>query len=438
MNTPSGREGKMGNKGDTCRVDVPMTGAETFQMSKDMFENLLGGIGSECNAKRVYICEDIGPDSFLVTYEWHQDNVESYKLHKIFRADGLGKEYPELWNKEVIETPDGYMAKLVFNGTVIGFWGVEKGEEGFSCQCLPKQMRMLSSFVASLVYSWKMMGRLHRLGYRDTLTGAGNLNSLYANLKFIPKDRPLGVVFADISGLKAMNDTYGHYAGNQLLIQTAEIFFQFFGMDSVYRVGGDEFILLWSDCTREDFDTRMEDIRNELQTHHISVALGDIWVPEFSMDFSVLEGQADKKMYKEKRDFQAAGGDIRSLGETKYANSGGIYLEYDNVPSPFAAFTVVSDPVGGIKDIFIEFVNEEFCQFLGGLQEAWIGKSLMTFLHAPDRSLWRYVHQAVLGEKNKAFICHCMFNDRNVQIAVKMISSRHGTLVIMPLTKEKE
>lgn len=55
---------------------------------------------------------------------------------------------------------------------------------------------------------------------------------------------PVGVAFADLNGLKYLNDTYGHEYGDQALRHLAEVSMEYFAKDQLYRVSGDEFVII--------------------------------------------------------------------------------------------------------------------------------------------------------------------------------------------------
>ena len=71
--------------------------------------------------------------------------------------------------------------------------------------------------------------------------------------------RPLLLLFADIDGLKPVNDVFGHAAGDQLLCEAAQLLVRNFrDMDIVARMGGDEFAVLQIDVGSDDARTVME------------------------------------------------------------------------------------------------------------------------------------------------------------------------------------
>jgi diguanylate cyclase (GGDEF)-like protein len=86
------------------------------------------------------------------------------------------------------------------------------------------------------------------LARRDVLTGASNrLAWEEALARYERSDSPVGVVLADVDGLKTANDAYGHEMGDRLLVRVAEILASSAPVPSAaaaFRIGGDEFAIL--------------------------------------------------------------------------------------------------------------------------------------------------------------------------------------------------
>jgi len=118
-------------------------------------------------------------------------------------------------------------------------------------------------------------------------------------------------IYADLDGLKQINDTHGHAEGSQAIVRTAEILRQTFReSDIVARLGGDEFTILAKDTsceTAEHITTRLqENLRNHnagrRQTYELSLSLGVLRVaPDVNATVEELMAQADQLMYEQKR-----------------------------------------------------------------------------------------------------------------------------------------
>ncbi len=118
------------------------------------------------------------------------------------------------------------------------------------------------------------------------------------------------ILFADLDGLKTINDTLGHDIGDKVIVDAAQILKQTFrDADIVARLGGDEFALFLPICAgkSEDFYLRLQDNIERFnqqpdRAYVISISLG-VQPGDMNSDLSVEEliGLADKLMYKHKR-----------------------------------------------------------------------------------------------------------------------------------------
>lgn len=149
---------------------------------------------------------------------------------------------------------------------------------------------------------------LHYLGTHDPLTGLYNRAYFDAELQRLDNSRdfPISIVVADIDGLKTVNDSQGHAAGDQLIKGAAEVLLTAFrAADVVARIGGDEFAVLLPRTDRDAAQTAMQRIRENgsvertsgAAAHLLSLGMATARQPGTLRD--TLK-QADKLMYKDK------------------------------------------------------------------------------------------------------------------------------------------
>lgn len=149
----------------------------------------------------------------------------------------------------------------------------------------------------------------------DVLTGFKNRKAYYKDIEAIEKDserctRPLGVVFADINGLKSINDRAGHEAGDRLITEIARVIADVFADASKYRIGGDEFVVLSFDENENDFLDKLKQLERNWKKGP-SAALGSVWLEE-AKDLEQSVALADKEMYQDKsRYYEKKGHDRR-------------------------------------------------------------------------------------------------------------------------------
>ena len=103
------------------------------------------------------------------------------------------------------------------------------------------------------------IGSAKQLAYKDPLTGVKNKRACEdyeAELDAKIKEgliRDFAVVSLDVNGLKMTNDTYGHKAGDELLISACRIICRHFSHSPVFRFGGDEFEVI---LQGQDYENR--------------------------------------------------------------------------------------------------------------------------------------------------------------------------------------
>jgi len=158
--------------------------------------------------------------------------------------------------------------------------------------------------------------RLHNLSLTDELTGLNNRRGFMilaaSLLKFAKRIKySLCLLYIDLDSLKSTNNTFGHAAGDSVIIHFANILTRTFrDSDVIGRLGGDEFVILLVDATENDIDSMKALLKNNVDTynlqsghqHIISFSLGVIRVyPDSMITMEELLSQADEAMYEHKR-----------------------------------------------------------------------------------------------------------------------------------------
>lgn len=150
----------------------------------------------------------------------------------------------------------------------------------------------------------------HLLEYEwshDRLTGLYNRNQYVRDLaEYYAEVECAGVLFFDLNNLKEVNDLYHHKAGDELLRRLADIIFcPEKEQIRCYRIGGDEFILIYAECTKKELEGIRKEIEGKLEANTrgdgipCSVAIGSVWSPTKG-DMENLVAEADRRMYENK------------------------------------------------------------------------------------------------------------------------------------------
>lgn len=140
----------------------------------------------------------------------------------------------------------------------------------------------------------------------DAMTGLKNKKAFMEDCK---KTVNGFVISADINSLKKTNDTYGHAAGDTLIISTAKTLQKHF-KHCVYRTGGDEFFLIIPDKTEEEICSSINDIKKDLKdltdksaTIDYSLSLGYCSISA-AKNITEALAKADEFMYEDKKNYK--------------------------------------------------------------------------------------------------------------------------------------
>jgi len=159
------------------------------------------------------------------------------------------------------------------------------------------------------------LAKAHRFAYHDPLTGLPNRRLLadhfdQAKAQAIRKHNHVALLFLDLDGFKAINDTIGHTAADRLLQQVASRLSSCVrSSDTACRYGGDELVVLLPDIDRpEQAVAACEKIRRELSLPYVidgtpvqaAASLGMATFPTDGTDCFDLIRSADRAMYREK------------------------------------------------------------------------------------------------------------------------------------------
>ncbi len=164
-----------------------------------------------------------------------------------------------------------------------------------------------------------LQSRLERLATRDGLTNIYNqisiLNKTKEHYNLAKENKKLfSITLIDVDNFKVVNDNYGHVFGNSVLIEIADSITTFFKSDccNYGRFGGDEFLIVCSDCNKDIQKEKMDNLLkgistikySESESVNLSISAGTYFI-DFSVegDYPTYEEAlefADRKMYESK------------------------------------------------------------------------------------------------------------------------------------------
>ena len=172
--------------------------------------------------------------------------------------------------------------------------------------------RQLEMHISNEILQKEELGSTRKMAYTDALTGVKNKRAFEEKKEEMEQSlaagtiNEFGIIVCDLNGLKVINDTKGHDAGDNYIKEASKIICTFFKHSPVFRIGGDEFVVLLQhddfrnrETLLNNFDKRMyENILKDAVV--ISTGL-DIYLTDKQDTFQLVFERADKKMYARKK-----------------------------------------------------------------------------------------------------------------------------------------
>ena len=271
--------------------------------------------------KCAVLCEAFSKDTKLLPMEQYVDDAfydiaESWKdtisgsnclIVKNQNDWDVVKERNPVWYQSIISAGGKKIVlfPLEFKGELLGYiWAINFSDE--KADTIKETLELTTFILASELYSYRMVERLHVLSSRDMLTGVMNRNEMNNYVDDIVAGKyqdSVGVIFADLNGLKTVNDQEGHIAGDQLLKNAASALKSVFPVNQVFRAGGDEFVIILMGTTEEGLRDKAEQLRKVSEDYPgLAFAIGFAHECEASNVRAAL-GCADKRMYEDKKKY---------------------------------------------------------------------------------------------------------------------------------------
>lgn len=286
---------------------------------------MMARIGETLQAERFLIFEESGHGTVSSTYEWRRDTAESVMkdtqnvpiaslkplydhfehnhmliLHEVEPFLQLHPDFQPMI-QGLTSLVSGH---LIQSGRSLGFTEVvNPASESFSSATF--LLSSLTSVLAIMLRNRDMIHRLETYSYRDQLTGVGNRRALLSFIRTIPDGTSLAFFFGDINGLKVENDTKGHEAGDLLIKKAATVLIAAAGPERVFRMGGDEFLLVVENITKQEADAMLKELRATYARQHVSVAIGCTVQVSPLRSIDTILSEADALMYENKRQMHA-------------------------------------------------------------------------------------------------------------------------------------
>lgn len=286
-------------------------------LKPEQFTKALEKLAEMMTAQTVYLATDLRQNGGSIYHSPLQgnDNLFSKKafptLMQLLESDGrvffsdietipIAEDEKEWMRKSKIVNGMGIMLKDTDNQCRGILFAVNIMREWQEAEPL-EWLRFDFSMAIENIDAFK---RIRELGNKDQLTGLLNRNSYQRAMEFYEKmgDETLNCVYIDVDGLHELNNQLGHTEGDRMLTTIARFLLETFGDETVYRIGGDEFLIFCSGITTETLESKLKSIQNSVIDAGYHISLGTATRSESPLVYEMVR-QAEGRMYEAKRQY---------------------------------------------------------------------------------------------------------------------------------------
>ncbi|SHM87231.1 GGDEF domain-containing protein [Ruminococcus flavefaciens] len=251
----------------------------------------------------------IDDDFFAVVDTWHETIAGSTCAFVKDKQDweNLRNRNP-VWYKSIKSSgiDNIILFPLRYRNQILGFiWATNFDVE--NALKIKETLELTTYFLSSELASHQLFNRLEVLSSQDVLTGVMNRNAMNNRIdSFIANnaksEESVGIVFADLNGLKHVNDNDGHFAGDLLLKDAALSLQKHFPEYEIYRAGGDEFMVLALEPDKDTFIKKVERFKSDTAAPD-TVCFATGWSYGTLGAIRKALQTADSNMYADKEEF---------------------------------------------------------------------------------------------------------------------------------------
>lgn len=247
-------------------------------------------------------------------------NPAAEKMFGYSRDELIGRDVARLHGSKEASKRFGAEAQRAFEG--YGYfetrsWMVRKNGESFPTEHFVRPIAFPAAgssrvvcVIRDITERTAVEEKLRFLSLHDPLTGLPNRNCFEEVVKRVETagDSRPGIMVLDVDGLKLINDTLGHEAGDILLRAAGEVICSCFrDGDHIARIGGDEFIVLLQQADESLLERTLDQVREALAEYNrshpqlpLSLSCGYAVSQEAGGSLQELRKKADNNMYREK------------------------------------------------------------------------------------------------------------------------------------------
>lgn len=310
--------------------NLHVKGNDEFGFLRRTINNMLKKIETEQNKvknneQKLYATlKSVGDGVIVVNKDCNVEflNLVAQKLTGWTHQEALGKPFDQIFNivneftrektispvTEVFETER--IVELSNHTLLISKDGTERSIEDTAAPIRDKFNNVIGCVLVFKDFSEKKekQKKIEYLSFHDQLTGLYNRRYFEEELKRLNTNRnlPISLIYADVNGLKTINDAFGHKTGDQLIQQVADgLKGQCRTDDIMARTGGDEFILLLPKTDKSNAErlaNRIKEVIERQKIMGITISLSFGWNTKTDENQSIFEvlKSAEDFMYRKK------------------------------------------------------------------------------------------------------------------------------------------
>lgn len=163
-------------------------------------------------------------------------------------------------------------------------------------------IRLVSSVLNNMAKNQLLFQQYKKEKYTDSLLQVNN-RMAYDDLIKKANFKNVGVAFVDVNGLGVINNMYGHDFGDVLLKTVTGCFKRLFRYSDIYRIGGDELVIVCENIPMETFYSRIAMAVDDVDKTEYSVSIGLVY-REFTDDLPLAVKKAGVMMKRNKEDYR--------------------------------------------------------------------------------------------------------------------------------------
>ena len=276
-----------------------------FEVQSKEYETVLN------NTTDAIFLVDVGNNEFKYT----KTNTAHAKLTGLSFNEIIGKNPEEVTGKEPGKKIRKNYQECVDNKEVIHYeetldlpGGKRTWDTKLSPVIVEGKVKQIIGVSRDITQKKEIEDQIEYLSFHDSLTGLYNRGYFEEEMQRLDTERqlPLSLIIGDVNGLKIVNDAFGHQKGDELLKRTANILKKCCrDEDIVARWGGDEFVILLPQTSKDEIKTIYQRIKKEIknietETVKLSITFGYTTKTKENEDINTVFKKAEDWMYRRK------------------------------------------------------------------------------------------------------------------------------------------